>query len=56
MDEQAAEFHARVRQAYLKMAEREPRRFRMIDGQADPETVALAVWEAVNPLVSRLHV
>jgi dTMP kinase len=56
MDEQAAEFHARVRQAYLKMAEREPRRFRTIDGQADPETVALAVWEAVNPLVSRLHV
>jgi dTMP kinase len=56
MDEQAAEFHARVRQAYLTMAEREPARFRVVDGHADAQTVALAVWEAVNPLVSRLHV
>ena len=56
MDEQSAEFHAGVRQAYLKMAAREPGRFRTIDGRADAETVAGAVWEEVNPLVSQLHV
>jgi len=56
MDEQAAEFHAKVRDAYLAMAAREPHRFRMIDGRADVPTVAAAVWEAVRPLVSVLHV
>ena len=56
MDEQAAEFHGRVRDAYQAMAAREPRRFRVIDGRADVETVAGAVWEAVRPLVSQSHV
>jgi dTMP kinase len=56
MDEQAAEFHVRVRDAYQAMAAREPRRFRVIDGRADVETVAGAVWEAVRPLVSQSHV
>jgi dTMP kinase len=56
MDEQAAEFHAKVRDAYLAMAAREPQRFRMIDGRADVPTVAAAVWEVVRPLVSVLHV
>lgn len=56
MDEQAAEFHAKVRDAYLAMAAREPRRFRMIDGRADVPAVAAAVWEAVRPLVSVPHV
>ncbi|MGA2327244.1 MAG: dTMP kinase [Bryobacteraceae bacterium] len=56
MDEQAAEFHGRVRDAYQAMAAREPRRFRVIDGRADVEAVAGAVWEAVRPLVSQSHV
>jgi dTMP kinase len=56
MDEQAVEFHTRVREAYLAMAAREPGRFRVIDGRADVETVAAAVWEAVYPRVSLLHV
>lgn len=50
-EETAAEFHGRVREAYLKMAAREPERFRVIDGRADVETVARAVWEAVRPHV-----
>lgn len=50
-EETAAEFHGRVREAYLKMAAREPGRFRVIDGCADVETVARAVWEAVRPHV-----
>jgi len=56
MDEQAVEFHARVRDAYFHMAAREPGRFRLIDGRADIESVARAVWDAVRPLVSGLHV
>ncbi len=54
MDEQAAEFHHRVREAYLTMAAREPDRFRVIDGRSDVETVAAAVWSAVCPALSRL--
>ena len=56
MDEQALDFHRRVRDAYQRMAAREPRRFRTIDGRAGVETVARAVWEAVAPLLSRVHV
>lgn len=56
MDEQAAEFHHTVREAYRIMAAREPGRFRLIEGRADVETVARAVWEAVRPLVSQSHV
>jgi dTMP kinase len=56
MDEQAVDFHRRVRDAYRQMARREPARFRVIDGQADIETVAQAVWEAVSPAVGNLHV
>jgi len=51
MDQQAQEFHRRVREAYLRLAEREPRRVRVIDGRPDPESVAGAVWAAVEPLV-----
>lgn len=56
MDEQAAEFHRRVREAYLRLAEREARRFRVIDGGGDAEMVAEAVWEAVAPAVRELDV
>jgi len=55
-DDEAAEFHRRVRGAYLKMAAREPARFRVIDGSGDIETVARAVWEAVAPAISKAHV
>ena len=47
MDDQSAEFHRRVREAYLYMAAREPERFRVIDGRGDIETVAEAVWRQV---------
>lgn len=47
MDEQAEEFHRRVREAYLRLAQSEPARVRLIDGRPDAETVAAAVWAAV---------
>jgi dTMP kinase len=50
MDEQAVEFHERVRAAYLRMAEREPARFRVIDGRGGVAAVAEQVWRQLgNP-------
>jgi dTMP kinase len=48
MDAQAAEFHRKVREAYLRMAQREPGRFRIIDGSGAVDAVAEAVWKAVS--------
>jgi dTMP kinase len=51
MDEQSIEFHRKVREAYLALAEREAGRFRVINGRSDVEAVSRAVWEAVAPHV-----
>lgn len=48
MDDQAAEFHRRVRDAYLHLAAGSPHRFVTIDGRGDVETVAARIWEAVQ--------
>ncbi|MEO8127178.1 MAG: dTMP kinase [Bryobacteraceae bacterium] len=48
MDEQAVEFHHRVRQEYLKLAEMEPGRIKVIDGRADRKTIAAMIWETVH--------
>ncbi len=49
MDDQAAEFHRRVREAYLSLAAGSPQRFLTIDGRGDVETVAARIWAAVQP-------
>jgi len=51
MDQQAEEFHRRVRGAYLRLAQSESHRFRVIDGRPEAEEVAGAVWQAVAPLL-----
>jgi dTMP kinase len=56
MDDQAVEFHRRVREAYTEMVRAEPGRFVVIDGRADVESVAKAVWAAVAPRVGGLRV
>ncbi len=48
MDEQADEFHYRVRQAYLRLAEQNPGRIFLIDGNGSRESVAERVWEIVR--------
>lgn len=55
IDDQALEFHSRVREGYKKIADLEPRRFRILDGTGDPETVAERVWNEVSPLLSKLR-
>ena len=47
MDDQAAEFHRRVRDAYLDLARRESKRIRVIDASRGVDTVAADIWQAV---------
>lgn len=48
LDQEALEFHHRVRQAYHEMARREPDRFRMIDASGSPEETASLVIAAIR--------
>ena len=43
-------FQAKARDGFLALAARHPR-FRVIAADADPETVAARVWDAVSPLL-----
>lgn len=48
MDEQSAEFHGRVRDAYLALARREAARYRIVDGRAGPDSVEREIWNIVS--------
>ena len=56
MDDQEIDFHRRVREAYAQLAASEPKRFAVIDGRSDIDSVAAGVWEAVRGRLTRLHV
>ena len=45
------DFHQRVRDGYLALAAAEPARWRVVDGGAEREVVAAAVWAAVADLL-----
>src|SRR5947208_6769378 len=49
---EAFDFHKKLREAYLELAEREPQRCVVINAGADAATVAEFVWAAVG---ARLH-
>jgi dTMP kinase len=51
MDDQALEFHQKVRDAYLALAKRHAGPFRVIDGRGSPEEIAARVWESAAPHV-----
>jgi dTMP kinase len=44
MDDQAIEFHRKVREAYLALAKQHANRFRIVDGRGTPDVVAERVW------------
>ena len=48
IEEEAAEFHNRVREAYLELARKNPHRIRLIDGRGNRTDVAERVWAAVR--------
>ena len=45
------DFHRRVRDGYLQMAAEEPGRWRVVNGEAERDVVAAAVWAAVEDLL-----
>jgi dTMP kinase len=45
---EAFDFHKKLREAYLELAEHEPQRCVVVNAAADPATVAEFVWSAVN--------
>jgi dTMP kinase len=44
------DFHQRVRDGYLQLAADEPERWRVVNGEAEPEVVGAALWAAVSDL------
>jgi dTMP kinase len=48
------DFHARVAQAFQRLAEAEPRRFARIDGSGPPELTHKAIVEAIAPLLAQV--
>jgi len=53
MDEETAEFYTRVREAYLGIAKREPRRFRIIDAMRPVEEIHGTVVEVVTKFLGQ---
>lgn len=51
MEQQALEFHQRVRQGYLDIAAREPGRVKVITGAQSIETIAAAIREQVDAVM-----
>ncbi len=51
IDEQSIEFHHKVRAAYHELAQREPKRFRLIDGHGSQGAIAEKVWNEVAGLI-----
>jgi dTMP kinase len=48
IDEHAAGFHRKIREAYHQLAADEPRRVKLVDGGRDAESVAEEVWRVVE--------
>lgn len=48
IEQEAREFHDRVRHGYLELAERWPDRFRIIDGMGNPDEVATTIWDMIE--------
>lgn len=51
LDREPQEFHERVRQAYLELAQKESNRFRIIPSSGSIETVRLLVTEALRGII-----
>ena len=45
-------FHQRVREGYLKLAEKEPERWLVVDGSKSKEKIAEIIWQRVSQLLS----
>jgi dTMP kinase len=50
------EFHEKLRQAYLELAEHEPDRCVVVDGSGEPDIVADAIWAVVHQRLRLIEV
>jgi dTMP kinase len=53
LDRETRSFHRRVRDGFLRLAARHPARIKIIDGSADPDTVASRMYPVVQRLLKR---
>lgn len=51
LDDEKVEFHRKVREAYHRIAEREPERVKLVDASQTPDQVAEQIWALVKPLL-----
>ena len=51
-EQEALEFHRRVRDGYLTLAGKEPERWLVIDADQDKDTIANIIWQRVKRLLS----
>jgi dTMP kinase len=54
MDQETTEFYERVRKAYLKIAEKEPQRFRIVDASGSIEEVHAQVLEIIKKFLEKI--
>ena len=52
MDSETAAFYERVRRAYLRIAEREPERFIIINGDGAIDEIKIKVWQIVDDFLN----
>ena len=52
-EKEVLEFHQRVRQGYLELAEHEPERWLVIDAEKSKEEITEIIWQRVSPLLPR---
>ncbi len=53
LDREALDFHRRVREGYLALADKEPERWIIVDASHDLEEVQQTIWATLEPLVQR---
>jgi len=51
MENQALDFHQRVRQGYLELAQREPQRVKVLDGSQSLAAVGEQVWSLIQRVI-----
>jgi dTMP kinase len=51
MENQALDFHLRVRQGYLDLARREPQRIKVVDGSQSLPAVGAQVWSLIQSVI-----
>lgn len=53
IDRQSLDFHRQVGEAYRTIEQTEPKRFRIVDGSGNPDSVFERIWAEVSPLLDR---